>query len=858
MRRRAAAGVAAVALAASVFAGAAGTLVAHAILVRGEITTQAGSPASGLALTLGQQPFAVASAGTHVLVGDSTNPVLRDIDTSSHLETPLAGNDGYGYAGDGGLATSAMIEGAGAIANCGPGLTYFADTNNFVIRRVDLGGNITTVVGTGQKGYSGDGGPGTLAQIGHVYGISCVVAGSGLWIADADNGVLRLFDSLGNINTYYSNFAFPVAVTEDPAADIFVADAGTNTVWRIDGIDGKVSRYAGNGTAGYSGDSGLATSAQLNFPFGLASPAYNKLYISDAGNNAIRFVDGGGGAGVGPISTVAGNGTAGFAGDGGLASTAQFNQPVGLAMDIANHYLYIADNGNYRVRRIDLNPVPATISSIAGNGTPSWSGDGLFATQAQLGNPYAVSFDIAGNEYVADNQNSAIREVDLTGHITTVAGNGVAGFSPDGTLATLAQLRSPKSVVLDGAGNMYVSDSGNQLVRKVDHVTHQITTIAGNGTAGYSGEGMPATNFELNTPRGIAVDGAGNVFIADTLNDRVRMVTPGGTISTFAGDGTTGYFGDGGPATAAELNFPRGLAFNASGDLFISDSGNNVIRKVDHLSGNISTVAGNGTSGVGGDDGPATKAQLNFPFGIAFDAAGNIYVADELNQSVRLVDTHGFISTVVAECGVLATFSGDLGPAMFAHVNYPYGVGVDPSGNLYIADVNNNRVREAVGLAGLRPGACVGLGAPPPSRDAATLGPGGTASLRIADRPGQQPTAGLRSVFSHAAGASTTPQRVVTPPVSRPAQTTQPGAAAAPGPRAHGIAGIPPALVRVEPPKQSSLKVVSSLRPAAALAAADGPGTPGAVILLPFALISALLLGLRRRKNRRLNDRSGP
>ena len=315
---------------------------------------------------------------------------------------------------------------------------------------------------------------------------------------------------------------------------------------------------------------------------------------------------------AGVISTVAGSGTFGFGGDGGPAVAARLGFPYGVALDGSGN-LYIADEANRHIRKVD----PA----------------GVISTAAQLDFPRGVAVDGAGNLYIADLSNHRIRKVDAAGVISTVAGDGTFGFGGDGGAATDAQLKLPYGVALDGAGNLYIADSGNDRIRKVD-AAGVITTVAGDGTEGYGGDGGPAVAAQLDFPTGVALDDASNLYIADWVNDRIRKVDAAGVISTVAGDGTEGFGGDNGAATVAQLNSPYDVALDAAGNLYIADSSNHRIRKVDSA-GVITTVAGDGTEGYGGDGGPAVAAQLDFPTGVALDDAGNLYIADYDNHRIR-------------------------------------------------------------------------------------------------------------------------------------------------------------------------------------------------------------------------------
>jgi len=342
-------------------------------------------------------------------------------------------------------------------------------------------------------------------------------------------------------------------------------------------------------------------------------------------------------AAAGDISTIAGTGTAGFSGDGLAAVGAQLSYPLGVAVDGVGN-VFIADTSNHRVRRVDA--VTGLISTFAGTGTAGFSGDGAAATGAQLYSPFGVGVDGSGNVYIADTFNHRIRRVDAgTGLISTIAGTGINGFSGDGAAATSAKLNYPYGVAVDGGGNVFIADLSNHRVRRVDAGTGLISTIAGTGVGGFSGDGAAATSAQLYYPYGVAVDGAGNVFIAEYSNRRVRRVDVGtGFIDTFAGTGTAGFSGDGAAATSAQLSGPSGVAVDGAGNVFIADTNNHRVRRVDAGTGFIDTIAGNGTSGFSGDGAAATGAQLNYPWGVAVDGAGNVFIADRYNQRIRKID----------------------------------------------------------------------------------------------------------------------------------------------------------------------------------------------------------------------------
>jgi sugar lactone lactonase YvrE len=346
------------------------------------------------------------------------------------------------------------------------------------------------------------------------------------------------------------------------------------------------------------------------------------------------------------IATVAGTGTAGFAGDGGPAVAAQLDSPTGLDVDppggatAANPGLYIVDRQNHRIRRVDTLGV---ITTVAGTGAPGFTGDGGPAAQAQLNEPAGIALDADGNLYIADTGNHRVRRVDTAGIITTIAGTGSPGFAGDGGPAALAQLNQPTAVVADGNAKLYVADTGNHRVRTISLGGGPIATVAGTGAAGFSGDGGPGTGAQLNAPSGLAYDAEGKaLYIADTNNNRVRLVEQSGVIATVAGTGVPGFSGDGGPAAQAQLNAPVGIEYDviagdANRDLYVADTANHRVRKIDLVGGRISTVVGSGAAGFAGDGGQAGAASLNAPRGVALDANGNLFVADTFNERVRRV-----------------------------------------------------------------------------------------------------------------------------------------------------------------------------------------------------------------------------
>lgn len=413
-----------------------------------------------------------------------------------------------------------------------------------------------------------------------------------------------------------------------------------------------ITTFAGMGTPGYSGDAGLATAAMLNYPSHIAVDAAGNLYIADTHNHRIRKVDS-----AGNITTIAGDGTSGFSGDGGPATSAQLSYPHGIAVDSAGN-LYIADFGNNRVRKINTT---GTISTFAGDGTYGDSGDGGPATAAQFHDPFNVAVDSNDNVYIADYRNSSIRMVNSSGIISTVAGGGY-GDSGDGGLAVNAKFHSPRGIAIAADGTLYIADTHNNRIRVVDGAG-TVTTFAGSGTlgdSGYGGDGGLATNAQLSFPAAVALDGDGNLYIADYANSRIRMVDSAGAVSTLAGNGIFGYGGDGGSATAAQLNYPRGIAVGSNGNLYIADTHNHRIRRV------LCTTNDN-TAPTAADDSYTTEENTTLTVAATgvlsndMDSEGNpltaILVDDVSSGTLNLNSDGGFVYTPTVDFFGIVTFT---------------------------------------------------------------------------------------------------------------------------------------------------------------------------------------------------------
>lgn len=524
-----------------------------------------------------------------------------------------------------------------------------------------------------------------------------------------------------NLPALQSSIGYPGSAVRDTAGNTYIADSYSSQVFKVSAT-GMLTVVAGNGTLGYSGDGGPATSAALNRPESVALDSSGNIYIADTDNSVVRVVNSGtqsvtiAGVAIAPgnIQTVVGTGTAGYSGDGNPAPNAELNDPFGVFVDGQGN-IFIADTDNFVVRAVVAST--GNIQTVAGNGTAGYAGDGGAAISAELDLPQSVFVDTAGNIYIADTANSVIRVVNPgtqpvtiatvaipAGDIATVAGTyysssegAACQFTGDNGPATSAFLCQPGGVFADASGNIFIADTQNFGIREV-LTTGTMSTVAGTlGTAGYSGNGAAATAAQLNYPAGVFVDSTGNIFIADTDNFVIREVTAG-NIQTTVGNNTIAYSGDGASATGAALNIPGAAFVDASRNLFIADTYSSAIREVVAATGNIQTVAGNGVAcaiptGGCGDNGVATSANLNYPYGVFVDGSGNIFIADTENDVVReVVAATGDIHTVAGTPGT-AGYSGDGSAATAATLRNPHSVLVDASGNIYIADTDNSAVR---------------------------------------------------------------------------------------------------------------------------------------------------------------------
>ena len=530
------------------------------------------------------------------------------------------------------------------------GNIYISSRDHNIINRIDKKGMMTRFAGTGESGYSGDGGSALEATL-----------------------------------------KIPAGLALDDKGNVYIADRENHVVRKVD-ARGKITTVAGTGTPGFSGDGGPAVQAGLNLPSGLAFDGKGNLYIADRSNNRIRVVDA-----KGIINTYAGSGTDGYGGDAGPALKARIDRPFDIAIDNKDN-LYIADRGNNRIRKVNKEGIMTT---VAGDGGFFFMGDNGPAYRASIAGPTGVAVDDKGNVYIADRNNNRIRVLDKLGMIRTIAGTGQQDYNGDSELARDTNLHLPFGVTLDNQGHLLVIDRSHYRIRKIDLAKGKVETVAGNGLKKFGGDGGPATGAILNFPSGMAVDKQGNLIFSDKGHYRLREISPQGIIQTIAGNGTRGNVGDGGPAIKASLYGVTALTLNSKGEIFVvSPSGFvSILRKIDTkgIIHHFLETADEKYMAVlkGSSRGKSVQSEIvaisQFS-DIAFDKNDNLYISDRINHQIRKVDTNGEITTIAGTGD--SDFTGDGGPAIEATFRDPQSLEVDDEGNLYIGDSANNRIRK--------------------------------------------------------------------------------------------------------------------------------------------------------------------
>ncbi len=717
-------------------------------------------------------------------------PIAADVPTANlnGIVTTIAGTAGSaGATGDGGAAISALLNAPQGVAFDNSGDLIIADAANNVVRKITLGtGIIDKIAGTYGSGTleSGDAGMATAAQIPNPTNVTVNSATGKIYVVStmatpatplAGNRVREIDPATGKIDKYYgkpatawladivigtgSGFKAPEGIAFNTTGDMLIAATGDNKLgWLINSAHPGLTLnwhylFAGNGLAGYGGigsyellnaptnsvtvsgnnvfiadrlnhvvrklDSrkvmstfmgvgklkGYKTGSTLDddtlsFPSAVAFHNISQtLYVADEANNVIRKID---------LLTNNESRFAGVQGAGGYVDninglSAKFNRITGIEVDASTGDVYVADAGNNVIRKISSGPGNYT-TTVAGTGVAGLLGGGGPATASQMDQPYSVVTDTFDNVYVADRNNHIIRKINKLGMITTYAGTGVAGFTAGpATTATLSRLSGPTGIAMDDAGNLYICDQGNNRIRKVSAPVFPSTigvmsTIAGTGATGSTGDGGAPTSATFYYPTSVTVNKTGSIiYIADGNNNKVRKIT-GGTISTLAGTGVAGFSGDGGAPTSATMNDPKSMCLDPTENfLYIADFLNNRVRMVDIAGAKITTVAGNGIGGYTGDGVIATTTSLSNPAGVVLDKAGNLYISDFSNNRIRKVNSTTNIITTFAGVGT-AGYSGDGGDAVKAELFDNFGIALDTAGSLFIADRNNNVVRKVTNV----------------------------------------------------------------------------------------------------------------------------------------------------------------
>jgi len=616
----------------------------------------------------------------NVYVADANNHTIRKISPSGEVRSlaGLSANPGT-VDGIGGWARFETPCGVAVDAN---GVVYVADTQNHTVRKISSDGTVTTIAGSaGTAGKAN--GTGSAARFYQPQDVAVDPSGN-VYVADTLNSAIRKITPAGVVTTLAglagtsgsangsgttARFYRPYGIATDNAGNIYVGDTYNHTIRKISPA-GKVTTLAGS--AGKSGSAdGTNTTARFHYPCGLSVDASGNVYVADINNHTIRKV-----TPSGIVTTVAG--LAGNGGDAdGNGSNARFNNPESVAV-VSGTNLVVADVGNSAVRLITPD---GKVTTLAGMRSGYGSADGTGAA-ARMHYPGGVAVHTNGVSYVADFSNHTIRKITPDGTVSTLAGLAGVSGSADGT-GSNARFNQPVAVAVDADTNVYVAEYGNNLIRKVT-AGGVVTTLAGSTTSG-SADGTGST-ARFNKPCGIAVGTNGMIYVSDTWNHKIRMITPGGVVTTVAG--STTYGSANGNGTSARFYIPQGVAADASGNLYVSDTANNMIRKI-APDGTVTTLAGSTNSGSA--DGTGTAASFYYPFGLAVDAAANVYVSDAANDLIRKITPSGTVTTLAGSVG---RASGDDGTGESARFSNPEGIAVDPHGNLLVADAVNHAIRK--------------------------------------------------------------------------------------------------------------------------------------------------------------------
>lgn len=628
-----------------------------------------------------QFPLGVAVDGAgHVYVADKGNHTIRKI-TPAGVVTTLAGRPGSNGNADGAGGAARFSSPAG-VAVDGTGHVYVADQINHTIRKITPAGIVTTLAGQAGAIGSTDG-TGGAARFNHPSALAVDEAGN-LLVADRDNHTLRKVTPAGVVTTLAglagsaggadgtgsaARFNRPAGVAVDSAGNVFVAEAGNHTIRRVTPA-GMVTTMAG--LAGSAGSfDGTGSAARFNEPSGVVVDPAGNVFVADTYNHALRKVNP-----TGVVTTLAGMSGPGHV--DGTNSTARFYQPSGLGLDSAGNLL-VGDWGNHVIRKA----TPAgVVSTVAGSKSASGSVDGM-GSAARFWGPGDVAEDGAGNVFVTDFNNQTLRKVTPGGVVTTVAGSAGSSGMTDG-LGSSARFNGPLALTVDSAGSVIVADLWNHTIRKVT-AAGEVTTLAGSPGVSGSADGTGSA-ARFYWPRGIALDAAGNLYVGDAGNHTIRKISPTGVVTTLAG--SAGLPGSAnGTGSAARFSNPNAVSVDSVGNLFVADFSNHTIRKISPV-GVVTTFAG--MAGVAGSaDGVGSAARFTFPEGLAVDGAGNVFVADRGNHLIRKVSSAGVVTTIGSAVPVIGGADG-IGAA--ANFCFPIGIELDGTGNLYVADIANNRI----------------------------------------------------------------------------------------------------------------------------------------------------------------------
>jgi sugar lactone lactonase YvrE len=630
----------------------------------------------------------VAADGT-VYVSDTGNSVIRKITTAGVVST-FVGTPGVAGESNGTTTSPAVTFNLPQGMAIDPsGNLYVADYGGATIRKITAAGVVTTVAGAaGTTGFAD--GTGTAAT----FSQPCDVAldGSGnLYVADSGNHSIRKITPTGVVTTLAgksgtagqadgkgtgATFRNPRGIACDGSGNLYVADTGNNTIRKI-APDGTVTTLAGAPGTDGSAD-GVGAAARFSFPNDTAVDKAGNVYVADELNAVIRKI-----AADGSVTTVAGLSRGSGRADG-QGSVARFDRLTAIAVDDAGT-LYVADYGNHLIRKVSAAGAVTTISGTGGVGGYQ-NGSGYIVNPTLFQNPTHPVTDGSGNIYLTDTGNNSIRRIAADGSVSLFAGSSTSVRGSANGNGTAARFNVPAGLARDGAGNLYVADSANQLIRKISP-NGEVTTLAGRTLVTGAIDGAPDV-ATFNQPSGVAVDGAGNVYVADYSNHSIRRVTAGGVVSTYAGVSGEAGSADG-LGSAARFNYPRDLALDAAGNLWVADFGNHTIRKI-APGGIVTTVAG--TAGaIGSTDGAGSTARFDGPAGLAADASGNVFIVDSNNSTVRVLTTAGAVVTIGGTADVVGTADGTGSAARF---NHPSGIAVDAAGNLFVSDNRNNTLRK--------------------------------------------------------------------------------------------------------------------------------------------------------------------